>query len=713
MTPWRTRPDLLRCGVLALTAAVLWVGFTGKWSSEAWQTPAAYSVDALETLARFQVAHEQGTGLLFSPQVGRLGAPTGADWTAYPLPDFPWYWTAGQLVGWLGLIPASNAMLLLAHVVAVLAFFGCARLLGQRPLFAAGAALLFGFSFSIFHRGLSHHSFALAYSVPCAWLIVWLVAGSRQILRRPAGFSVVAALGAVLGFSNPYFIYLFGVLLLTALGWQLLRHRRRANLLAGLTAGIACVGVFVATNLPFLRASASGLYGRGAAEPSFYGLRLLDLIAPPANHHLALFGEWGRAYAAARASGEPFAPYLGVVGAVSLLALLLCAVVSLARRRRGPALALWAAGVLAFALAGGVNSWLAALGLDQFRATNRYSIHLLALALFFAASAATHLTRAWTTTARVSLLVGVVAFGLWDSVPRRDSSEHQRELRGTVEFDARIGRAFESALSTRAVFQLPVAVFPEQGPIGGMGDYELLRPYLWTRTVRFSYGGLATAPERQWQLNVARLPAPDLVEALERAGFAALHINRDAFPDRAAALAASLDGLGRKPLIDDGAYLVYSLTPAAATFAPGIDDPLFYTRWDGLVPRRREPSVLVGEGWYGMERDGTRAWRWAGSRPQLALYNDFDRPRNVRLRATFVAAAPGLLTVECNGERFSSYFRANSPQTLELSFTLQPHMNFAQFTFDAPPRRAGPQDPRLITFSMADLTATFGDPYRR
>jgi phosphoglycerol transferase len=706
MTPWRTRLDLPRLAVLAIVAVAVWVTATGRWSTAAWQTPAAYSVDALETLARFQISHEHGASLLTHPRAERLGAPDGADWTGYPLPDFPWYWLAGKLVGSLGLIPASNAMLLLAHLLSVLVFFACARVLGQRPLFAAGAALLFGFCFSIFHRGLSHHSFALAFTVPPVWLAVWLVAGSRRLIARPAGAVLCLGTGVLVGWSNPYFIYLFGVLLLLALAVQSWRSRRRANLVVGVATGVTCVATFALANLPFLQASAAGLYAR-SEQSALYGLRLLDLIAPPATHHLAWAGELGRSYAAGR-GGEPFSPYLGLVAAAGLLLALSTALIRLVRRRPPTPAACWALAVLAFALAGGVNSWLAALGLDQFRASNRYSIHLLALGLCFLAGWSAHVTRGWAPLVRVALVGGVGLVGLWDSIPRATRREHQLELRGTFEHDQRVGRALEAALPPgTAVFQLPVAVFPEQGPLGAMGDYELLRLLLTTHTLRFSYGGLSNAPDFRWQRNVARQPTRDLVAALEQAGFGALHLNRDGFTDRAAALAAELDALGLTRVIDDGAYLIYRLNAAAEPRPPGLDDPLALIRWDEHVPRRREPAVFAGAGWFALEQDGDRTWRWAGPIAEVPLFNEFDVPRAVRLRFTVTATTSAFFALEQQRELQRTFLRADHPRELEVTFALQPGMNTARFVLAGPPRRAGPKDPRQIAFSVTNLHAEF------
>lgn len=704
MSPWRMRNDWLRLGALALSAVAIWLIATGNWTAAAWRTPASYSVDALETLARFQISHEQGASLLWQPGAARLGAPGGADWAGYPLPDFPWYWLAGKLVGLLGLIPASNAMLLLAHVAAVLSFFFCARIVGQRPLFAAGAALLFGFSFSVFHRGLSHHSFALVFTVPLAWVTVWLVAGSRRLIAQRRGQALCLTSGFLIGWSNPYFIYLFGVLLLLALGAQLLRARRATNLVVGLLTGALCLGTFVLANLPFLRASATALYARSAQQAELYGLRLADLWTPSPNHRLSFAAEWGRASAEGR-TGELFAPYLGVIGLAGVALIVLVSFVRLARRQKPSATAGWLAFLLAFAISGGIATWLAHAGLDQFRATNRYSIHLLALALFFLSHWAMLATRRWPRSAARLLVAGVVLFGCYDSIPRAASPEHRSELAAAVMSDRALGTQLEAALPAGAqIFQIPSAAFPEQGTLGRMTDYALLRPLLATHTLRFSYGDLRTAEDQTWKRNVAALPTPQLLEALERAGFSALHLNRAALADRASDLEREITVQGRPLLASSGDDLVFRLKPAERPITPGPSDRLFFARWDEATSVTHAVAAFVDASWFPLEREGARSWRWAPSQATLPLFNSSSSIRRVILRAeiTATSSAPFLFALGQQTERFD--LRAFEAYKIEVSLPLAPGLNHVRLTLEAPARRAGPGDARLIAFNLANLT---------
>ena len=66
--------------------------------------------------------------------------------------------------------------------------------------------------------------------------------------------------------------------------------------------------------------------------------------------------------------------------------------------------------------------------------------------------------------------------------------------RKQVASDADFGRRIEAALPAGSmVYEMPYVPFPENGPVQNLADYELLRPWFHTRTLRFSYGAMKGA----------------------------------------------------------------------------------------------------------------------------------------------------------------------------------------------------------------------------
>ena len=112
------------------------------------------------------------------------------------------------------------------------------------------------------------------------------------------------------------------------------------------------------------------------------------------------------------------------------------------------------------------------------------------------------------------------------------------------------------------VFQLPVMDFPES-PLPGISSYDHFRPYLYSRSLRYSFGSMKGRPREEWQkavqqklvegaavdqqaqkirFNIANVNKA--VDEIQKRGFAALYVNRNGFPDRGKGLFEALAELG-------------------------------------------------------------------------------------------------------------------------------------------------------------------------
>jgi hypothetical protein len=705
-----SRRDFLRAAVLALVAALTWIAWQGAWTRQAWESPAAYSVDALEYLARLRIASERGTTFLFDETVPRLGAPWTADWSAYPMPDRPINVATGWATRATDLIVAGNLSLLAAHVLAALGFFAGARMLGHRPWIAAAGALVFAFSYYVAQRGFSHYSFALAFVVPLMLALTLTAAGARNLFSRRSWQIGGAAIAVLVALGNPYFGFVFGQLLLLALLARIALHRGRGAAVILGWLGIFLV-VLMLANLHAVRALFAGsgaVMDRNYAGTEIYGLRPIEFFIPPPTHRWSFFAEIGRRYAAATSlKGELFFPYLGLVGIAGFVLLASDGIRRLVRGNLSlrPAYLPLAAWLVLLAMVGGAAAAFAFGVSDLFRATNRYSIFVLALVLFFLTSRASRCVARKNFVLILAATIALVALALWDQLPPR--SPDRAELHAQVEADRALAAQLEAALPAGAmIFQLPAVPFLEQPPVGAMTDYELFRPFLFTRTLRFSYGPLAGTPEIIWQQNVARLPVPEMLAALERAGFAAIAVRRDAFPDRAAALERALSSAGRARLLEAGNQLVFRLQPVEAPKIPDLDDPLRHARWDDRGTAPGEPAVLLGGGWFPLEHDGSRSWRWAGSRASLWLFNASTRAVTAHLEFTLTTTTSTRVTFAVGNSAKTIASTASQPHPVIVDFALPPGLNELRATSDGATRRSA-TDPRRLGFNLGDLRADF------
>lgn len=617
----RTRQEAWTLTTVFLLGIAVWAGHAGRWTAESWWLPTVYNGDAHEVLARIQAASE-GDLLPFTRQlVERLGAPFMADWSAYPNPENLPLHVLGFVARFTDVFFASNVGLALAFGLAAASFYWVVRVwLGARVEWALAMALLFAFNHAVVARGLAHFAFTLTWVVPLGLLACWLVAGSSRLGWRSLGGWTCLAAGALLGSHNTYYLFFWMPLMGWALLVQWLGHRRLVNLAFGLGAlGVATL-TFTAANLDYWLYAAGGdarpLLERNYGGTERYALKPMELFVPPTDHRSRTLAELGGRYLRwSEWRGEPFAPYLGAVGLAGLIWLAAVALPRLLRGRRMPGQALSLGWLVAFASLGGVMNLFALLtGLFVFRATNRIGIFLVALVLAFLAVRLTRLTAGWRPAWRWVVAGAVAVIGLIDQLPADRACDARRaEIAAAVASDRDFGRRLEAALPPGAmVFQLPVLPFPEPVPIERLSDYEHFRPYLVTSDLRFSYGVAKFRPRARWQVEMENRPPLEIVRRLERAGFAALYVNRKGFADRGDALLSALEAEGYTRRLSGavGNQVAILLNPSASPELP-------FGR-----------ALTVGRGWHNRPWQGAR---WAAGSASFLYYNPLPAPLPVRI----------------------------------------------------------------------------------
>ncbi len=680
-----------RAGLLVLVTTLIWAAHYDRWTLEQWRLPTDYVGDAHEMLARIQAAAEGDTWPLAPQVIERLGAPFGAHWNGYPTPDKPLMLLLGGMVHLIGLFAAANAGLLLAQITAALAFYFTARWLRCRWEWAWAGALLFSFTYHTFHRGLAHFSFVFTWTVPLGLLAVWLVAQSRRLEWRSPGAVVCLGVAVALGVSNPYNLLFWGQLLIWALLAQWFGARRRANLAIGITAGCVAVAAFVLTNaevwIYVQEPEGLPLLTRNYGGTERYALKPLEMFIPPQYHRLDLLAFFGDRYKRwSEWRGEDYMPYLGLVGIAGVLWLVAATARRLFRRRPVPGQVLSAGWLLAYATVGGLTNVLAFfVGFQVFRATNRVAIFLSALVLVFLVMRLSRLTAAWPARWRLVAALGVAAIGVLDQVPRRWPQEVRARMNADAVSDVKLGRELEAALPAGAmVFQIPVLGFPEVLPPFRLVDYEHFRPYLTTRTVRFSYGAAKYRSRSRWQRDLENVPVETLVKRLESYGFAALYLNRKGYEDRAEKLLAELEALGYQRRLQGagGQQVVVLLRPTARPAKP--------------LGR----TLTFGNGWHPRPDDGVR---WANGNAVMSYFNPHDTPLRADLRFQIVGVSPREVVFVHNDRAVRTVRTGDEPVELLLPhLELAPGVNRFQLRSPEPAKRLGTGRYQLRTFGLKE-----------
>jgi hypothetical protein len=678
----------------------------GRLTWADWAAPNWLEGDPLEVYARVKIAGEQpGAVLINLSTVDALGAPAGADWSGYPAPDRIVFVLTGWLARATGLIVAIQLVSAFIFGLNAVSFYLCARWLRWRWEWAAALAVAFALCTYNIRWGITL-SFSETFTLPPLVLLC-----ARAARRGPAfarRWMVLAlGLGLWLGQGNPYLAYFTGVV---AGGTLLLAGMRRIPWLriAPLAAFLAALSLcFLAANARDVRHVFAGSEGtalvRSLDDVRTYSMRPIEWLIPPADHRLSRLGEIGRSYhARLQGRGEFFYNYLGLLGLAGLLGLIVSRIIP-AGPRRWPRLdallgLLW---ITAFGIVGGLNYWLAVAGLDFFRASTRIGIFAQVWVFLFLGGWLTRHCRRWPRLVSQGLAVALGILSVWDQTPPLgDAAPREANLARWNDYRTMTAQLGNGPSAGASVFQIPVVPFPEAGRTGGMPDYEHLLPYLTSDSLRFSYGQLRTSPVLRWSRHVARLPAADLIAALENAGFSALWIDTRAYADGAAPLIAAVSALRPEVAPNSGQrpVRVFRMTPSAVSSMPDFNDPRLQEPWDETSG---QPALLAVRGWYGLETEGNKRWRWAAQQASLGLWSE-QAGATVTLR--FRLGGPAQSTVILQQAGREVWRGSPGTQVHAVGLSLIPGLNTLAWELKGSTFRPGGTDPRELGFMIENLS---------
>lgn len=673
-------------GIVVLVV-VVWVFSTGRTSFHAWTVPISYSGDSYFGMAFAKAFMDGDIHLVAQKWVAHLNAPFSANWNDWPVTEeiVPALW--GWLGQFFGLFAAANLMVLFSHLLAGLAFWFVGREINARPEYVFVGAVAYGLSHFAFARNLAHLSLTMYWHLPLLCLVSWWVLENKPLGLGSRRGKIALVSSVIAGALNPYFAWIY----LQFLGFAILKRlvRRQVRYAVEPVVFVTVVlAVFVVFNLDTFsyRASAgvnSGAITRNLAGLEIYGLKLPELFLPAWHrwHQLIEFAQQ-KYYLPTLIKGEVGSAYLGIVGIIGLVWLVIHGLTELGRGTAGHIHAAWwqVIWVSLYSLVGGVNLILGSAGLILFRGTNRYSIVILTLSLMFLVGALSKHFPGRLAPIVVLILVPVI---LWDQVPNRVEPQMIADTEAVLRADREFGAVLENALpSGSMVFQLPVMPFPEYPSINAMEDYEHFRPYLHTTSLRYSYGTNKGRGDAAWQGNVSGFPPQELAAQLEVAGFGAVIVNRKGYEDRGMSLTQGFLSAGKKVVADSPDMIAFALQPAANPVLP--------------------LGAYFSDGWSNLEA----GHRWAvATSAKIIIQNPDSRSQRVDMSFGLRGLQSQNLTISVNGIATTNIVLTGEAEAVpvRLSLDLEPGRTLVEIATDVTPARPGNGDPRPLSFNLSNF----------
>jgi hypothetical protein len=681
------------------------------------RVPRVYNADGLSSAAWVKGITE--TGWVNSNP--RLGAPFGQIHYDYPLGGDNLHFLMMRALAlvtgdWVLIV---NVFFVGTFATAAFSAYLAQRWLGVGRLLGAVVALVFAFLPYHFVRGPEHLLLSSYFVVPVAVVLAARVYSGlpsrdeRPPLRSVAMLrSILPWVGVMLvvGSCGAYYAVFAVLLVAVAALLGAVTARSTSPLLAGALA-ILGVGVTLVGNLSgsirFRRANGANelVAERSVVELDSYPLRLADLVIPLRETR------WPGAGTLAERATLPLASsigqYQGLVGATCLVALAAWLVAGRGARGTNPEREWLAAGVVAFLAIGttGGLAWLGNIvGFTQIRVLSRATVFISFLALTWGALSLagplhrwiqTDQRRTWVVRCAAAVLIAVAWF---DQVPSPVTRDPGAAANYASDVDYFVG--IESDLDPgSAVFVLPVRGYPEEAPTVFSADYDLLRPYLSSRTLRFSYGGIK-GREMEWQRQLTPATPEDLLVSLVATEFDGLLVDRFGYADEGAALLGAVsDEVNADPRIDaTGRWAYFDLRTYAEDVSSRVGADELAAQGFTLL---QDPVVTLSDCYEAEPFEATTA-TWCPSETTVSLRTATE-PARARLSARVYAVSDATLTITWGRSTVEVPIGPSSGE-FDIELDVSPTASELTFSTDADQAHE-PGSPRDLRMRIIDLDA--------
>lgn len=516
-------------------------------------------------------------------------------------------------------------------------------------------------------------------------------------------------------FFGCFFLLVAGVS--AALYWKSVRHLVVSLILAAvLFAGFV---VNLVPNMIYIRSQGeSQTVIRGTGEAEAYGLKITQLLLPIDGHRIPALAHLKEKYnSAAPLVNENRNATLGVVGSMGFLTLLAWllfwkpAAGQMGGDDETRALLSYLSllnisGVL-LATIGGFASLFALLISPQIRSYNRVSIYLAFFSFFAVLLLLESFSRrrAQSGKALFQLSLGLIlVLGILDQTGKGiyfvpDYAAFGAENASDADFVKRIEAAVPGGVM---IFQLPYVEFPENPPVNLMQDYEHFRPYLHSKTLRWSYGAIKERDNARWQMSTANLPTDQFLEAISLAGFSGVYLDRKGYLDNGAVLEAKLRSLlGIEPLVSANNQMSF--------FNLGEYNSKLAEKYGAEIGSKRNlalhPLTLEWTGGCsGLEGSAENNWHWCSSEGELVINNPLGEERKLKLEMAIGTGYEEFANLSLDGPLVSEKLKINmKPTAYSKTITVPPGRHVIRFECDAK-RVHSPMDSRSLVFKVENFS---------
>lgn len=501
-------------------------------------------------------------------------------------------------------------------------------------------------------RGQIHLSLSFYIMVPIAVFYFLKLMGNKDEKITRKSLVVWAVSMAFIGMSGVYYAFFSCFFLCVVMLYNLINKASIKKIMGCIYSIILICGGMILALLPnILYLCENGINSsavvRQSSEVPLYALRLTQLILPVTNHRLDCLAGLKDLYNKMIVVTEGDWASLGIWLTFGL-AIIILNIFRISQKGENSYLLfklsiLTLCGLL-YASAGSLIE-IQALAISVIRCANRISVFIAFFAcISFSIVAQKLLQKVHKSNQFIfnGILIIILCIGIYDQTPSIKSECYETFYdKSTVEFI----EAIENENPGAMILQLPNVQFPENGMENGMKDYSHFVGYLYSNSLKWSYGAMKGREGSVFLNNLCGLEVEDMVEQAAESGFAGIYIDRYGY------IQSDVDELeeslfqitGQLPIIsENGRYSYFSLKQYISRNN---------VRFKKSTISKNLIEVSNGENMYFMEEDIESKWYWCQNHSILKLVNYSNEEMDVCISFELepYAAQTGSILIAGNG----------------------------------------------------------------
>lgn len=613
--------------------------------------------------------------------------------------------------------------LLLFPQIAIIAFL-VMRSMRISHIMSYLGAVTYAFLPAIFLRGQGHLVVSSYQFVPLGILLSYWIFSDENFLNSGMNFwkyrrNIMAIIMVILIGSNGIGYYpIFSCFFIAVTGVScLIKNKRFFDMIKSVKL-CACVAVvFLLNCTPYLLSLFSDTYSesfsRNAEGAEIYGLKIIQMLLPINGHGIEPLQKIITQYNTyAPLVNENQYAYLGIIGAIGFLVLLF---VLFTKKYDKRIILLSELNVFAVLLGtvGGLSSVISFTFFRMIRSYNRISVCIAFLTIASVCILCDKIFQSNKVNGLLKknicmlLVICVFAVSIWEQCDGVGGEVRSIEAIRVTEhmvddlenyFDEVEDKIGEGAM----IYCLPYHRFPEGGWEHNMGNSELYIPYLFTDTLKWSFGSLYGTVGDLWNQKVSQLPTEYMLEQLSICGFDGVYVNGNAYEEEElnVLLGELKENLDVEPIRDNGINYVFSMNKYNEFINANFTDEEILNSMETYLGI----FLKMGSGFSHTESnsDGLR-WNWCDKNGEIELYNLLDKKMPVNLVFTFATSHSEQYNLYIEyGDNTYTYPISNEAAKISLPIEVVSGKSIVKFSTDAPQIKA-PSDPRSLYFRLFDF----------